>query len=112
MNTSNAWGQADYVHTVGDAPAERELAPLTIVCTAGHRYGVILGRTDSPYVEYRVQLVEVEGNYWHAGLQGLFGAAEVATLGFCEADYLPGLILAAAAGYSHRYGDRYTEVTR
>ena len=95
--------------TVEFVPDPVELAPLTIVSTAGHDYGVILGRTDSPYVEYRVQLIDVNGDVWSAGYQGLFSADQVCAPGFCENDYLPGLILAAAAGYAHRYGDRYTD---
>ena len=85
------------------------LRPLTIVQTAGSSYGIVLGSTDSPYEEYRVQLIEVQGDEWRAGFQGLYSRDEVAPLGFCENDYLPGLILAAAAGYSHRYGARYAE---
>ena len=43
------------------------LRPLTIVQTAGSSYGVVLGRTDSPYEEYRVQLIEVEGDELKGG---------------------------------------------
>jgi hypothetical protein len=83
------------------------LAPLTIVGT-GDSYGVVLGQTDSPCEEYRVQLVEQDGFQWRAGLQGLFNRDEIAQMAFCENDFLPGLILAAAAGYAHKYGDRYS----
>ena len=83
-------------------------APLEIVSTPGHDYAVVIGQTDSPYEEYRVQLIEVDGDKWTAGLQGLFSPDKLASLGFCQNDHLPGLILAAAAGYHHRYGDRYT----
>lgn len=87
--------------------------PMSIIGTnAGP--GVILSRTDSPYEEYRVQLIEVtEDGYgglkYEAGWQGLYSANEICGLGFCENDSEQAIILCAAAGIAFHSGRKYSE---
>jgi hypothetical protein len=88
-----------------------ELAPLTIVAT-GEMYGVVLSNEGS---EYKIRLVEtimLDGGHqeFSAYGTGLFNRDQIVRVGFCENDYTPGLILAAAANYSHSYGNRSVRV--
>lgn len=87
--------------------------PLTIVMVGSEHYGVILAY-DEEHDECKVRLVGIEvyrdRNEYFADGTGLFPASDLAEMSYCENDYTPGLILAAAANYSHSYGRRTVRV--
>jgi len=88
----------------------RNLKPLDIV-GGSFDYGVVLARSNTPYEEYRVQVVNFDhttGTFYPA-YQGLYNADDIVPQGFCENDSAPGLILCAAASIYVHIGDRHAQ---